>query len=77
VSGMSFYRGDLPLWRESLLIAAERGLRRARFNPRTGRIEAIDRVTEGPVRAVAVTDKGEVFVATRDAVLRVPADAAR
>lgn len=77
LSSIAFYRGDLPSWRNSLLMAGENGLHRAGFDPATGGIASIDVVTETAVRAVATTAGGEILIATADAVLRARADAVR
>ena len=72
VSSIAFYRGgQVSSLQGTLLVAAENGLYRARFDPQDGsRIAAIEPYLEVPVRAIIAASDGGLFLATPDAVHR-------
>jgi len=73
ISAIAFYRGDLiSALQGTLLIAAESGLHRARFDPQDrSRIISLDSFVDTPVRTVIAAPDGQLLLATPDAVLRV------
>jgi glucose/arabinose dehydrogenase len=72
VHGMAFYAGAIPTLRGTLLVAADAGLLRVRFNPRDGhRIDAIDILLDEPMRAVATGADGSLYVATATELYQV------
>jgi glucose/arabinose dehydrogenase len=73
VASISFYRGEqVSSLQGTLLIAAENGLYRARFDLQNrSRIVSVDPYMEVPVRAIIAAPDGELFLAVANAVLRV------
>jgi glucose/arabinose dehydrogenase len=72
MAALRFYAGDaIPALRDSLLVAAETGLLRVRFDSREGRrVSSIDTLLDVPMRAISV-GPAAVYAASDSTVFRL------